>query len=81
MDISSIALQGLNKADLQLDNAASKIASAGSSVSAGQMPVDTVDISQEAVSMLSAKNAFEANIKTLEVSNQMQQYAMDMIKF
>jgi flagellar basal body rod protein FlgC len=81
MDISSVALQGLNKADLQLDNAASKIAGAGSSVSAGQLPVDTVDISQEAVSMLSAKNAFEANIKTLEVSNQMQQYAMDMIKF
>jgi hypothetical protein len=42
-------------------------------------PVDTADLSEAAVSLLSAKNAFATNIKLLKVADEMQRQAIDLI--
>jgi hypothetical protein len=55
MDFTSIASQGLQQADAQLNSAGSKIASFQTSSPAGANQ-DTVDLSSDVVALLSAKN-------------------------
>jgi len=69
MDISSIALQGLQQAAVQLESAAAKIADAGAS-SAG---VDAVDLSAETVALTSAQVQYDANLATLKTADQVEQ--------
>jgi flagellar hook protein FlgE len=58
--VSSVALSGLNQAEAKLNSAAQRL-------SAG--PADTVDLSQEAVDLIQAKNEFAVNIKALKISD------------
>ena len=78
MDLSAIALQGLQQAETSLTDAASGIAwfGAGSSDGPG---VDTVDLSEEVVALMSAKNQFSFNLKTLKTANEIQQSLIDLI--
>ena len=78
MDISSIALQGLQQADTQLASAASKIASFQSNTSAGAN-LDTVDLSAVMVALLSAKNSFWANAATVKVAEEIQKTTVDLL--
>ena len=77
MDISAIALQGLQQADAQLNQAAIQVASygAGSSNGAG---LDTVDLSAAMVSLMSAKIDFQANLKVMQTAEQVQQNLLDV---
>src|ERR1022692_742428 len=50
MDISAIALQGLNQAQAQLEQAGGRLASIGANTAHG-VSVDTADLSQAAVSL------------------------------
>ena len=75
MDPSSIALQGLHQADLQLEQAASRIASAGA---ASDGNVDVVDLSAEFVALMTAKMLFEANLATLKTTGEMQKSLIDV---
>jgi len=77
MDISAIALQGLDQASAQLDTAASRIASAGASSPDGAS-LDTVSLSQEMVALMSAKTLFSANLSTLTTAEQIQKSTIDM---
>jgi flagellar hook protein FlgE len=77
MDISSIALQGLDQASAQLDAAASQIASAGA-VSPNGANLDVVDLSAEMVALMSAQNAFQLNLATLKTVDQMQTVLLDV---
>jgi flagellar hook protein FlgE len=80
MDIFSIALQGMNRADFKLDKSASEIARSGENASSSpRLADDTVDISDAMVSLLSAKDAFNVNIKTFEVANETQKTVIDML--
>jgi hypothetical protein len=63
MDVSTIALQGMQQADTQLQSAASKIASFGAS-SPAAANLDTVDLSPSVVALLSAKKMYSANVST-----------------
>jgi len=72
MDAISSALQGLDRANTQLNSAAAQIADLASRSAAGNGPVDTVDLSSEMVGLMSAQNAFDANLATLEIADQMQ---------
>jgi flagellar hook-associated protein FlgK len=56
--------QGLQTADAQFDQVARNIA---------EPQDDLVSLSTQAVALLQAKDNFEANLKTLEVSDQMTQ--------
>jgi len=72
MDVTSIALGGLEQAQSQLDSTAKQIAGLGS-------PTDTVDLSQAAVSLLQARNDFQANLATIKVNDQMTQSLFDVL--
>jgi len=77
MDPSAIALQGLQQAEVQLETAASRIASAGSASPDGAN-LDVVDLSAEMVALMSAQNQFEANLSTLKTADQMQKMLVDI---
>ena len=71
MDISNVALDGLHRAEVKLEKAATRIASFGAD-SSGGANTDTVDLSAEMVALMSAKTEFSANLKTLEAAGQEQ---------
>jgi flagellar hook protein FlgE len=72
MDVSTIALGGLDQAQSLLDSTANQIANLGSKS-------DTVDLSQAAVSLLQTRADFEANLATVKVSDQMTQSLFDVL--
>jgi flagellar hook protein FlgE len=77
MDPSSIALQGLQQADVQLETAAARIAGAGSnSPDAGNL--DVVDLSAEMIALMSARTMFDVNLATLKTADQMQKSLIDL---
>ena len=80
MDVSSIALQGLEQASAQLDAAANGIVQAGaaSANAANGAGVDTVSLSSEMVALMSAQQLFEANIDTLRTADEMQQSLLNV---
>jgi len=77
MDAPSIALQGLQQADIQLNDAASAIATAGTNSPDGAT-LDVVDLSAEMVALMSAQNLFDANLATLKTADQMQTSLLDV---
>jgi flagellar basal body rod protein FlgC len=78
MDVSSIALQGLQQADVQLQSAAVNIANFGESTPDGAT-LDVVDLSTAMVALMSAKVDFSANLKTLQTANEVQKSLLDLI--
>jgi hypothetical protein len=78
MDISAIALQGLQQAQVQLESSAVRLASTGVASPEG-MPVDTVSLSEAAVSLLAAKNSFSANIGVLKIANELQKNIVNLL--
>ena len=75
MDMAAIALQGLQQADLQLNQAAATIAAAGGLVVWFQP--DAVSLSVELVALPSAKNNFAVNVASLKVAQSVQKQALD----
>lgn len=69
MDLTAIALQGLDQAGTQLESAASTIASFQSSSPAGAN-LDTVDLSAAVVALQSAKNLYSANLATVKAADE-----------
>jgi hypothetical protein len=78
MDVSAIALQGLQQADAQVEQAASTIASFGASTPAGAN-LDVVDLSSAILALSSAQTQSSVNLSTLKVADQMQKSVIDMI--
>jgi flagellar hook protein FlgE len=78
MDISSIALQGLEQSSAQVDAAVSQIASAGS-LSGGGAPVDVVSLSKEMVALMSARTAFSANVAVFKTAEETQQNTLNVM--
>jgi len=78
MDLSAIALQGLQQADTQLNAAAIRIASCGASAP-DAANLDTVDLSSQVVALMAAKNAFAINLKTLQTANEVSQNLMNVM--
>ena len=78
MELSSIALQGMQQAQQQVDNSARRIASAGLP---GAYPpnADSVDLSTEAVSLLTAKSQFGVNVQVLKVADEMQKSLINLV--
>lgn len=78
MDLSAIALQGLQQADVQLEKAAARIASAAT-LSPDGSNVDAVDLSAEIIALLSAKNQFSVQLATLKVADELQKNSINII--
>ena len=81
MDLSSIALRGLDQAQTRLERAAVGVAdiTRGSPDNAPIDTVDTVDLSTAMVSLLSTQNDVKANIKLLKIANDMQRQVIDLL--
>lgn len=77
MDISAIALQGLEQANAQLDKAAARLASAAA-LSPDGSNVDVVDISVETVALLAARNQFSVAAATMKVANEARKSVIDI---
>lgn len=71
MNISAIALGGLEQAQIQLESAASSLAGAAGS--------DSVDLSAGIVALMSAKNNFAVNISIMKTADEIQKYAIDLM--
>jgi flagellar basal body rod protein FlgC len=69
-------LQGLDRAQEAFHQAASKVAQP---VAPNQPQQDQVSLSDAMVSMLQAANDYKANIKSLEVSNDMQKSLLNIL--
>lgn len=77
MDPSSIALGGLQQAEVQLNSAATELANAGTASPNG-VNLDVVDLSAEMVALMSAQTMFSVNIATLKTADQMQKALIDL---
>lgn len=77
MELTAIALQGLEAAQGQLERSAERLSRAGE-MSPDGAPVDPVDLSGEAVALLSARNNFETNARVLETADEMQRQVLDL---
>jgi len=78
MDLAGIALHGINQAQVQLEAAASGIASAAA-LSPDAATADPVNLSAEVVALLSAKNQFSLNLATLKGADETQKSAVDLL--
>jgi hypothetical protein len=78
MNISAVALQGACQSQSQVATAGSKLASAGLN-SGASTPVDTADLSDAAVSLLSGKDAFATDIKLLKVADDMKGQTLNLL--
>ena len=76
MDILGIAQQGLHQAQGQVEKAAQRIAQVGMDA---QVPGDSVSLSDNMVSLLNAKNQFEANLGLAKTAYDMQKKTLDLL--
>ena len=77
MEISNLALGGMNRAVESLNKAAGAIARAPLSAEAAQG--DTVDLSEQMVALMVARQSFEANLKAAKTGDQMTQAVLDVL--
>jgi len=78
MDLSAIALQGVEQGQVQLQNAALRLAGAGADSPDGA-GADVVDLSAEMVALMSAQTQFSANLSTLKTADQLQKTTLDLM--
>jgi hypothetical protein len=76
MQITSIALEGLNQAENQANRAAAWLA--GLSAPANP-PQDEVSLSDAAVSLLEGRISYQANLNAIKVGDKMEQAALSLI--
>jgi flagellin-like hook-associated protein FlgL len=76
MDLSAIALQGLNQAETQLNAATTSLVSAASTNGGG---VDVVDVASQMVAMNSAEILLQLSLSTLKTSDQLQKNVIDLM--
>jgi hypothetical protein len=78
MDLSAIALQGLQQAEAQLEKAATRIASVGAASPEGAN-LDTVVLSTEMVALMSARNQSSFSLSVLKTANEIQKNVLDLV--
>jgi len=76
MQIFAAGLQGLLKAEAAFERTASRIAKAGLETEAAP-PEDRVELSQEFVNLIQARNAFAANVKSIQTGDELYSYLFE----
>jgi flagellar hook protein FlgE len=77
MEILATALQGLDRAQSQFDQAAAKISQAG--ISDTGSSGDTVDLATEIVNLAVAKDEYSANLKALQAGEDLVKHTIDIL--
>ena len=67
----------MDQAEIQLESAASQLASVGASPNASNPEI--VDISTGMINLMSAQNNFAVNISVMKTADEMQKYAIDIL--
>jgi hypothetical protein len=80
MDILGIAQQGLEQAQGQFDRTAQHIAQAGLNTAPTQTPADSVSLSDDAVSLLSAQNQFETDLGVAHTGKEMEKATLALLQ-
>jgi flagellar hook protein FlgE len=75
MEISAIALSGMQQAQTRLDKTATRIAAAADP----STPTDTADLSGNMVALLEARNAFAANAQTMRTADQIERNVLNIL--
>ncbi len=78
MDVSAIALRGLDQAQALLERSAGRIARM-SAPAREAAPMDVVDLSAEMVALLEARRALTANLRVLETADEIERSLFDSI--
>ena len=78
MNILQTGLDGLHRAQTQVQTTASRLANLPFSVT-GE-PQDVVDLSAEMVALLMAKNNYKINLKSIETAMEMTDSTLDILK-
>jgi flagellar basal body rod protein FlgC len=78
MDLSAIALQGLQQAETQLNSVANALATGGTSATNGAN-ADVADLSAEIVALSSAQNSFAINLSSLKTADEIQRSTLDLL--
>ena len=76
MNVTSTAIEGLNRAEEKLQSVASKLARVSDTNSA---PEDTVDLSAEMIALIEARNEHAVNVKVLETANDIERHMLDVL--
>ena len=77
MEILATALQGLNSTEAKVDQAAVRIAQAGTSPEGSSG--DTVDLAAEVVNLTVGKEEYLANLKALQAANDLTKHTIDIL--
>ena len=72
MDVSGVALDGLNRAQAALESVAKRVSGGGDSG-------DAVGLSTDAVALIQAKNDFAANIGVLKTADEMDRSSLSLL--
>jgi hypothetical protein len=78
MELSGIALRGLDRAQSRFERAAERLTATGADSPDGA-PADTVDLSAATVGLLAARAEFAAQIQLLKVADEMERRAFDVL--
>ena len=76
--ISVTSLQGMQKAEAQLEHAAGRIARLPAAVQNPQDP-DTVDLSAEIIAMMGARDNFMANVEAAKTGDELQRALLNIV--
>lgn len=74
--ILSAALEGLDRAQARLDNAARRIAV---SADPERLLADRIDLSEEFVALILARNSFVANLRAIEADDEVARRTLDIL--
>jgi flagellar basal body rod protein FlgC len=72
MEISAIALAGMNAAQTRMEHTATRLAHVSE-------PEDRIDLSTEVVALMESRNDFAVNAKVFKTADQMQQNVLDIL--
>ena len=75
----AIPLEGIRRAESQIDISAKKLARLPMSASASGGSADVVDLSAETVALMTSKRVAEANIAALHSMDQVQKRLIDIL--
>jgi len=73
MDVTSVALRGMQDAQSTLQKTANQIASVSPENS------DSVDLSSQMVAMLAARNQFQTDVRVVKTADDMQKKVLDLL--
>jgi len=79
MEVQSIALAGLEKAQERLAAVAKRLSAGSLTGETAYTGSDTIDLSAEMVALLESKIAAEANIKLVESANELASKTIDIL--